>query len=40
MQQKSKLRGWILILAVVAGIAIIFVFGTMDASQRYDLIGL
>ena len=40
MQQKSKLRGWLLILAVAALIAIIFVFGTMDASQRYQLIGL
>ncbi len=40
MAQKSKLRGWLLILAVAALIAAIFIFGTMDADQRYDLIGL
>lgn len=40
MRQKSKLRGWLLIAAVAAAIALIFVFGAMDAGQRYQLIGL
>ncbi len=40
IQQKSKLRGWLLILAIAAATAIFFVLGTMDSSLRYDLIGL
>ena len=39
-QRKSKLRGWLLILAVAAATAIFFVLGIMDSSLRYDLIGI
>lgn len=40
MAQKSKTRGWLLIFAIAVAIAVFVVLGTMDASQRYDLIGI
>lgn len=39
-QQKSKRRGWLLILGVAVAIALFLVLGTMDQDLRYDLIGL
>lgn len=40
MAQKSKTRGWFFIFALAAALIIFVVLGTIDVSQRYDLIGL
>lgn len=40
MRAKSKLRGWLLILAVALATAAFFVLGTLDSSLRYELIGI
>ena len=40
MQAKSKLRGWLLILALAVATAMFFVLGTLDEGLRYDLIGI
>ena len=38
--KRSRRRGWLVIAAVGAATLLLLVLGTMDASLRYDLIGL
>jgi len=40
MAQTSKTRGWLLIFAIAVALAAFVILGTLDASQRYDLIGI
>lgn len=40
MAQKSKTRGWLLIVALAVALALFVVLGTLDTSLRYDLIGI
>lgn len=39
-KKGGKVRDWLVIVALIAAVALIFYFGTMDPAERYKLIRL